>query len=370
MARLVLPSIERIPGGRAFAALSRRVRALIVAGVLFLVLFILVLTLPVPYVILSPGPTCNTLGTGDEASCRESAGSPIIVIKGRTTNKVTGHLNLTTVSESGGSVTAFQAFIAWLKHDETVVPYSSVHPPGTSDEQTNEQNAADFSESQDNATVAAACELKYPKKFGVVGVTYRGPSDGVLDPGDVLLTLDGKTATTTEALQAALAPTKPKQKVTVAVTRAGKPVSVTVTLGATLAGHTGGSLGISPGTVCAMPFSVDLGLGNRIGGPSAGLMFALGIMAKVGSLNLTDGHFVAGTGTIDATGRVGAIGGIALKMIAARNAGATVFLAPAGNCGDVRGNIPSGLQVVKVSTLSGAVADLQRIETKQSVPSC
>ena len=67
---------------------------------------------------------------------------------------------------------------------------------------------------------------------------------------------------------------------------------------------------------------------------------------------------------------VGPIGGIALKMIAARNAGATVFLAPAGNCGDVRGNVPSGLQVVKVNTLHGAVQALEDTAQGKSVPSC
>ena len=121
--------------------------------------------LPVPYVILSPGPTVNTLGS--------AYGQQVIVIKGGTANKTTGNLNLTTVSESGDSVTAFQAFIGWLKHDQVVVPYSSVHEPGSTEQQDNIQNASDFSESQDNAVAAASCELAYPKKFGVVGVEAR-----------------------------------------------------------------------------------------------------------------------------------------------------------------------------------------------------
>ena len=109
---------------------------------------------------------------------------------------------------------------------------------------------------------------------------------------------------------------------------------------------------------------------NQIGGPSAGLMFALGIIDKVGPEDLTDGRFIAGTGTIDPAGKVGAIGGIALKMIAARDKGASVFLAPADNCGDVTGNVPDGLQVVKVSTLHEAVGDLEKLEKGQSVPGC
>jgi PDZ domain-containing protein len=123
-----------------------------------------------------------------------------------------------------------------------------------------------------------------------------------------------------------------------------------------------------------MPFEVDLGLGDKIGGPSAGLMFTLGIIEKVGDpekYNITQGRFIAGTGTIDAQGNVGAIGGIQLKMIAARDAGATLFLAPASNCSDVRGAIPSGLQVVKVSTLRDAVRDLQvPADQAASLPGC
>jgi PDZ domain-containing protein len=99
-------------------------------------------------------------------------------------------------------------------------------------------------------------------------------------------------------------------------------------------------------------------------------MFALGIMDKVGTVDLTKGRFVAGTGTIDTTGKVGPIGGIQLKMIAAKDKGASVFLAPAGNCADVRKATPSGLKVVKVSTLHDAVQDLLKIQRNQPVPGC
>src|ERR1700712_4276960 len=99
-------------------------------------------------------------------------------------------------------------------------------------------------------------------------------------------------------------------------------------------------------------------------------MFALGIIDKVGTVDLTNKKTIAGTGTIDPTGAVGAIGGIQLKMIAARRAGATVFLAPASNCSDVRGNIPSGLNVVKVDTLHSAVQDLLALQNNKAVPHC
>jgi PDZ domain-containing protein len=99
-------------------------------------------------------------------------------------------------------------------------------------------------------------------------------------------------------------------------------------------------------------------------------MFALGIVDKVGTQDLTNGRFIAGTGEITSAGVVQPIGGIQLKMIAARRAGATVFLAPQGNCGDVRGAVPKGLDVVKVTNLHDAVDDLFKLRQGGAVPHC
>ena len=105
-----------------------------------------------------------------------------------------------------------------------------------------------------------------------------------------------------------------------------------------------------------------------VGGPSAGLMFSLGIYDKLSPDNITGGKFIAGTGTIDAQGNVGAIGGIQQKMVAARDAGATVFLTPASNCSDTVGAVPKGLRLVKVATMQNALADLQMLRTGQGSP--
>ena len=257
----------------------------------------------------------------------------------------------------------FEAISGWLQHDEVVVPRAAVYPPGQSQQQTDTQNKADFQQSQDSATAAAFCELGYPKGFGVIDVEAKGPSAGRLRPGDQFVSVAGKPVTSRATLDAALGSAKPGTTVPIVVQRAGATKTVRRQARHTAEGHGpqgGGYLGVVPDNTCLAPFTVDLGLGNQIGGPSAGLMFALGIMDKVGKVDLTKGRFIAGTGTIDPAGTVGPIGGIALKMIAARAKGATVFLAPAGNCGDVRGDIPSGLHVVKVDTLHHAVQDLLR----------
>ena len=343
--------------------MSRRVRTLIVAGGLFIVLSMLALTLPVPYVVLSPGPTYNTLGADPQ-------GDEIVVIHGRPTNPTTGHLNMTTVDESTQSLTVFTALDGWLLHDEVVVPKSAVITPGKSQTQVNKENTQAFVASQDSAEAAAFCELGYPQGFGVRDVTPKGPSDGILLPGAEFVSLDGAKVTTFAELSAELTTLTPGEKAKVTVRRDGRLVTETVTLGAPLTGRKGASIGVSVSNGCLAPFTVDLGLANQIGGPSAGLMFALGIMAKTGTQDLTDGKFIAGTGTIDPDGTVGPIVGIQLKMIAARKAGATVFLAPAGNCADVRADTPAGLDVVKVQNLHGAVQSLLALQHGGSVPHC
>lgn len=365
MPRLTLPSIERVPGGAAFASLSRRVRTLIVAGVLFVVLFILALVMPVPYVVLGPGPTYNTLGVDP----RSGNGGQVVVIDGRTPNKTTGNLNMTTVSEQDNSVSAFQALVGWLRSDRIVLPRTAVIPPGQSEQEQNRRNAEDFAASQDNATAAALCELGYPKGFGVVDVLDGSPADGVLEPGDELVSVAGKPAGSLDALRKAVQSLQPGTSVPVVVKRQGVTKALHVTPEKPPKGVKGARLGIVAADTCLAPFTVTIHL-EDIGGPSAGLMFALAIIDKVGPADLTKGRFIAGTGEITPSGQVQPIGGISLKMMAARDHGATVFLAPAGNCSDVRGATPSGLQVIKVSTLRQAVQDLLKLQRHEPVPSC
>jgi Lon-like protease len=341
--------------------LSRRAQTLLVTGILFGVLFVVAFTMPVPYVVLSPGPTLNTLGT-------DSDGKQIISISGHTVRSATGHLNLTTVSLTSRRITAVQALVGWLKHDQVVVPRAAIYPPGQTEQQVDQRDNQDFSASQDTATAAALCQLGYPRGFGVVGVDENSLAKGTLKAGDKLVSLNGQSVDTRDKLTAVLKKQQPGFVATMVVIRTGKPVALKVPLSAANGG--GARIGITVADGCLAPFEVDLGLTGQIGGPSAGLMFALGIVDKVGPQDLTQGRFIAGTGEITSAGVVQPIGGIQLKMIAARRAGATVFLAPQGNCGDVRGAVPKGLDVVKVSGLRDAVADLLTLERGGAVPHC
>ncbi len=341
--------------------MSRQTRTLIFGAVLCLVLGILTFTLRVPYLVESPGPTFNTLG--------QDGGKDIIAVSGHPTSKTTGHLNLMTVLSDTDKTTIAGALTGWLRHDEVVVPYDAIYPPGTSKQQTNENNAEDFTASQDSAVNAAACELGYPKGFGIFTVSPDSLNKAVLKAGDEFSSVGGTAVTDQASLVKALGSHKAGDKVAINIVRAGQKQTVQVTLGPPTAGSSTPKLGVSVGAGCLLPFQVTLSL-SGIGGPSAGLMFSLGIIDKISDHDLTRGRFIAGTGTIDQDGNVGQIGGIALKMIAARRAGATVFLAPASNCADVKGNIPGGLDVVKVSTLHEAITDLDTLATGGSVPHC
>jgi Lon-like protease len=342
---------------------TRRGRTLLVSGVLLLVLVIVAAFMPVPYVILSPGPTYNTLAGDDQ-------GHPIIVIKGTQTHSTTGNLNLTTVGVINQRVTAVGALVGWLQHDRVVVPRTSIYPPGQSQEQVDKADTAQFVDSQNAASAAAFCELGYPKGLGVIGVLDNTGAEGVLRPFDQLVSLDGQPIDTQDKVAAVLAKETPGRTVPVQIKRAGMPKTVNLTLSKPADASTGARMGITVGEQCFAPFEVDLGLADRIGGPSAGLMFALGIVEKVGPEDLTGGRFIAGTGAIQPDGSVQPIGGIQLKMIAARRAGATMFLSPADNCTDVRGAVPRGLTVIKVTSLNDAVHELEQAKTGAAVPHC
>ena len=188
----------------------------------------------------------------------------------------------------------------------------------------------------------------------------------MLKAGDVITAVDGHPVTSPSGLTSLITAHPAGSPLTVTIIRAGRTETVRVGT-KQAAGHP--VMGVQVTQQYKFPFTVKFSVGD-IGGPSAGMMFALGIIDKLTAENLTSGRFIAGTGEIEASGKVDAIGGIQQKMVGAREAGATVFLAPAANCSDVRGAIPAGLQVVKVATLSQAVNDLDALKTGQPVPSC
>ncbi len=318
-------------------------------------------TIRVPYVALGPGPTFNTLG--------QDKGSDVISIKGTTTYATTGHLNMTTVSVRDG-LTLFGALGLWVNGRDAVVPRETVYPPDQTTQQVEQQNTQDFQRSESSAVVSALRYLKYPFTVKVQSVTKGSPSAGVLAPGDRLTTINGSAVSTAAQVSKALLDTRPGQSVKVGYVRNGAAAAGTIVLGQRPeADQPQGFLGIEPADSPDVPFTVDISLAN-IGGPSAGLMFALGVVDKLTPGQLNNGAFVAGTGTITNDGTVGPIGGIPFKMVAAREAGASTFLVPSANCKEAKANAPAGLALVKVDTLTGAVTDLDDLAKNKPVTHC
>lgn len=344
--------------------MSRRSLTLTIAGLATVAAIVAAVLFPVPYVILTPGPTLNTLG-------KDSAGQPLISITGRQTYPAGGHLNLVTISYQGGpgsNLNIFQALRAWLNPSEAVVPESELFPPGQTAEQTQAQDTEQMASSQEMATAAALTELhiKYQTTVEVLSTVAGYPASKVLKAGDVIETVDGQPVTGASSLSSVINQHPAGTTLQLQVLRKGQALTIPV------AGKSSGGsavIGVQVQQQYKFPINVRITVGD-IGGPSAGMMFALGIVDVLTPMNLTGGKFIAGTGEITASGQVQPIGGIQQKMVGARNAGATVFLTPSGNCADTKGSVPAGLKIVKVSTLSQAVSDLEALKAGKPVPSC
>lgn len=335
-----------------------RISTLFAGGILAVALAVVAATVPVPLVALGPGPTFNTLTDVD--------GKPVVAVTDLPTYPTSGNLNMTTVSVTD-RLTLATALSFWGSAGEQVVPRSAIYEPGKTDEQVQEKNAADFTSSEINAESAAVQELALPSVPAVADVIEGSAADGKLRAGDRLVSVNGTAVASPDAVNTLLQATKPGDTATVAFTRGDAPQTVTVTLGSG-DGRAQGVLGVML-AVLPKDGGVAINLGG-VGGPSAGLMFSLGIVDKLTPGPLTGGRFVAGTGAIDAQGTVSNIGGIQFKMAAARAAGATVFLLPAGECAEAVAAAPAGLQLIKVGTLHDAVTALDDLHAGRTPPSC
>jgi Lon-like protease len=339
------------------------------------------LLIKVPYAEMSPGPTVNTLGEHD--------GDPVLHIKDRRTYETSGHLNMTTVRVTGADyrMNLVEAVGGWLMHDSAVVPHSTLYPEDKSAKEVDQQNAEEFSASQESAKVSALHELRIPVSSHIIvgSVVKGGAAEGKLHAGDLIRAVDGRAVKEPQAVADAVTRHKPGQKVRFSVIpaakvkaakKAGKKPSARdteqITVGTKKSPEDGRAIvGIQPAPGHVFPFGIDIKLAD-VGGPSAGLMFSLGIIDKLTPEDLTGGSFVAGTGTIDDKGKVGAIGGIQMKTVAARAKGARYFLTPADNCEAAAKDRPAGLTLVETSTLHDAMESLKQIRNDDAadLPRC
>lgn len=318
-----------------------------------------------PYVVMSPGPATNILGKVD--------GKPLLSIEGAPTYPTSGTLDFTTVSVDGGPgvrVTVYDLAQAWLSGSREVLPEEQVFPPEQNQKDAQEEGAAEMAGSQSVATATAlrAVGKTVPEMVVIATVPKGSPSVGIFEPDDVLVTVDGDPASSSDAVRAAVQRHEPGDTFPVVVRRDGKERSVTAK---TTEVDGRAVMGVGLRLDYDLPVDVTLRTGS-VGGPSAGLLFSLAIYDALTPGELTGGKSIAGTGTLDDAGTVGPIGGIRQKLIGARRAGADFFLAPADNCADIGTAVPDGLRVVKVATFDEGVAAVRAIGTGKaaSLPTC
>ena len=350
--------------------LSSRARVLLVSITSVLVLLAVALLLPVPFVKMAPGPTFNVIGEHD--------GEPVIKISDTTTYPVTGELDMTTVLESGGprgGLTFVDAIASWFNSSNAVLPRELLYPDDISGSEVKAKQTALFSSAESNATAAALGYLKMPvsTKIVVSSVWADSPADGKLEPRDEILTIDGTAITAADQVRELVQAEPIGSDLAMTVMRDGDTgatrLNVTVTSAPNPSDEAKPYIGISVSEFYSAEFPIAFTL-DTVGGPSAGLMFTLGLIDKLSPADLAAGKHIAGTGTIDAEGKVGPIGGIRQKLAGARNAGAELFLMPKSHCAEAAGHAPDGLTVTPVETVTEAVDALKAWGEGAQVPTC
>lgn len=325
-----------------------------------LVLCLLTLV-PLPYWIEKPGDTFDLFAA--------YSGGTRLSLSGTPTYPPSGELRLTTVAVQGGpgsNITIGQLIREWCSPAAAVFPIEEVSSYVTSG-----SAQRDWISSQEKAMIAALEHqgIDIPMVATLSEIEPDSNGTGLLEVGDVILAVNGTDIVNFSDLDAVFDPLKPGDEVTVTVDRSGREVTVAF---ATIDDGDGGAImGVWYDPVFSFPFEVNIRIDN-VGGPSGGMMFALGILDLLTPEDELQGERVAGTGTIDVDGGVGPIGGIDLKMHGAASAGAEWFLAPEANCPWVVGRVPDGLTVVAVSTLDEAYDAIVAIGEGRTdaLPSC
>ncbi len=293
-----------------------------------------------PYYAVGPGPAREV--------------TPLIDVQGHVRYPSTGKLIMTTVRWY--QVTPLQALVAWADPHKAVVSKTILYPPGQGVVAEQRRAVSQMDQSKIDATYVVLADLVgYPKDHGagaLIEVTGPGcPADGKLYAGDTIVAIDDHEIASAKDASKLLDAARPGRRIDFRVQAAGETHDVELTKGR-CPGADRPLVGIS--IVNAFPFGVEISSGD-VGGPSAGLMFALGLYDELTPGDLTQGRTIAGTGTIDPQGTVGAIGGITDKVVAAERAGASIFLVPKDNMAELAGVDTGDMRLVSVATFQEAV---------------
>lgn len=320
------------------------------AGLSALVLGLMSLTLPSPYLLEAPGPIFNTIGEVED--------EPVITVEGADTYDTEGTLSLTTVYVNGeptSTVRVPDMVVGWLSPTTDIMPHELVYPSGTTADEVQQMNTQAMSSSQDIALAAALEELgmEYRQQLDVLDFAPEAEEAGaaeILQAGDQVVAAGGEEITGLEGMRTAVNDAA-GQPVELTVIRDGEEIDVEVPTYQEADGEY--YVGIMLQGDFDFPVEVDIQLEN-VGGPSAGLMFSLGIVDAMTEESMTGGEQWAGTGTVDPDGTVGPIGGIAQKAVGSQGQGAEHFLVPRDNCAELEGRVPEGLQTYGVEDVAEA----------------
>ncbi|OYN86642.1 protease [Parenemella sanctibonifatiensis] len=350
---------------------TRQTWTAITSAAMFLVLVATVAFAPIPFVTWTPGSTVDVFGADD--------GTDRLAIEGVETYPTTGELRMTTVSRTRADAWLGlpEAMLAFWLPSRDVLPREYVYPPGQTAEQAEQQAQLQMDTSKEDATVAAflAAGMDLQRLPRVRSVTVAGPADGRLQPGDLIESVDNQPVSSAEQVIELVQSRAVGDTVLFEVRRPSQNnglIEVPVPTGAANDDPRRPVVGVSVDIGYLRPGRVNFGIDPRIGGPSAGLIFSLGIYDRITPGELIDRRIVAGTGTISDGGQVGPIGGIQEKIAGAEEAGATVFLVPAANCADVAG-VETDMELVRVGSLLDAIRALEALKDPNrisEVPRC
>ena len=282
-----------------------------------------------------------------------------------------GKLYLTSVGIDD-NVRFYEALLDMANRDVELVPRAQLYPEEQDSTEIDAENVALMDRSKETATVVALREVGYkiePSGAEVTQVVSGAPADGKLQAGDEILEADGRAVDSTEDVRKAITSHQPGETVAFRVERLARPRRTWPVQVQEVDDQP--RVGILLRDVFPeLPVKVTIETENNIGGPSAGLMFTLSIIDKLTREDLTGGRRIAGTGEIALDGSVLPVGGVGEKLIAVHRLGVTTFLIPAENCAGVRGQVPDGLRLVKVSKVDDALRFLRDPKAAETAPGC
>ena len=309
--------------------------------------------LKVPYYAIAPGPVEEV--------------ADLISVDDVPVYATNGDLFLLTVGLR--EVNVFEYFEAQLDPRVDLVGRDVIRPPGVSQEQATRTNLEAMDQSIDTAVYVALTRLGYEVGFtgqgvSVLQVVEGSPAAGVLQVGDVITQIAGRAALTADDASGVIRSYQIGDTINLTGTRNGENLSVEVTLAPHPDVAGAPMVGVMLDTVnLGLELPIDLRVDSRnIGGPSAGMMYAIAVLDLLTEEDMAKGHRIAGTGTISFDETVGAIGGVRQKVFAARSVGAEYVLVPSDNYPDALTAAGSDIEVVSVATLQDALDFLDSLE--------